>query len=344
MEEGNPEGCTVQTVLDTLDRITGGRLPPPGACRSPGSHPFVLEKSSGIAGKSVLETPGLVVGDPDKPVASMGIGMTLTESMIELAGALGLDAILVHHPVADAASSGGVPLKPYLDLYGLALFELHEAFHGLHPGIAFLHGHRVLGVDHCFAGIPGNIVLRGKSLPEVRTAGDILKRLDTFMDVEREREILETEAGLRACPGMRESSLTAVPGILSGSPDSRVDQVLHIFPHTGFTASHLAQALDRYPGIDTVIASISRVPAKGDMAEVARKRGLTLIIGNSHAHEILENGLPLAWAIRHYLPGLDLVILRERVTAVPLDRFGNRAIQEYGQRMAGHLAGRPVPG
>lgn len=70
--------------------------------------------------------------------------MTLTESVIELASAMNLDLIVVHHPVADAASSGGVPFSDYLPLYNLALIEMHEAFHGLHPGMTLLHGHRKL--------------------------------------------------------------------------------------------------------------------------------------------------------------------------------------------------------
>ncbi len=67
--------------------------------------------------------------------------MTLTESEIELAGATGVDALVLHHPVAEAASSGGVPLRGYVNLYNLAIFEAHEAFHGRHPGIGVIHGH-----------------------------------------------------------------------------------------------------------------------------------------------------------------------------------------------------------
>ncbi|MCK5165613.1 MAG: hypothetical protein KAQ72_17980 [Desulfobacula sp.] len=331
------EPITAQKVLKALNRITDNRIPAQDIPKKPGNHPFILEKNSGIPGKAILETPGLVVGNLDKPIATMGIGMTLTENMIELAGALDLDAILVHHPVADAASSGGVPLKPYLELYNLALFELHEAFHGLHPGIAFLHGHTVLDSDHCFGGIPGNIIFLGKALPEIHSAKDIIRRLNDFMAFEKEHEVLDAEIKIRACPSMKETTLTAVPKILNGAPDSPVENVLHIFPHTGFTARHLEQALDQYPETDTIITSISRVLETSDIVAKARSMGLTLIIGNSHAHEIFENGLPLACALRYELPHVELMMLRERVTAVPLKQFGNSKIQNYGQQMAKYL-------
>ncbi len=71
--------------------------------------------------------------------------MTMTEGSIELAGATGVDAIVAHHPIAEAANSGGVILKNYLDLYNVAAFELHEAFHGLHPGIPFCTAIRYTG-------------------------------------------------------------------------------------------------------------------------------------------------------------------------------------------------------
>ena len=63
--------------------------------------------------------------------------MTLTESCIELAGATGVNVIITHHPIADAANSGGVTLENYLGLYNISAIELHEAFHGLHPGLSF---------------------------------------------------------------------------------------------------------------------------------------------------------------------------------------------------------------
>lgn len=320
-----------------MDAITGGRIPPPGTPMVAGSHPFVVEKSSGLPGKAVLETPGLVVGSPDKHIAAIGIGMTLTESMIELAGAMGLDAIIAHHPVADAANSGGVPLKPYLELYNLALFELHEAFHGLHPGIAFLHGHRVLEKDLDFAGIAGNVIIYGQALPEIRTAGDILRRLDGFMNLETEQKVLSAEASIRCCEGICETSLTAMAKIMHGKADAPVSHVLHVFPHAGFTAQHLAMALERFPETDTIIVSISRMLPSSDLLSAIRDRGLSLVIGNSHAQEIYENGLPLAYAIGRELPELELFMLRERITACPIEQFGNPRIRDYGRQMATHL-------
>lgn len=145
------------------------------------------------------------------------------------------------------------------------------------------------------------------------------------------------EMKIRDCASMKETALTAVPKILSGTLDSPVKHVLHIFPHTGFTARHLEQALEQYPETDTIITSISRVLETSDMVSAARSMGLTMIIGNSHAQEIFENGLPLAWALNHELTHLELIMLRERVTALPLKEFGNRKIQDYGQQMANHL-------
>ncbi|MCG8568247.1 MAG: Nif3-like dinuclear metal center hexameric protein, partial [Desulfobacterales bacterium] len=135
----------VNDLVNALDTISNGRVKA-GADR-PGTNPFVVTKTSHLPGKAVTETPGLVVGNPDGEIKKIAVLMTLTESAIELAGASGVDALVVHHPVADAASSGGVLLKTYLELYNLAVLELHEAFHGLHPGIAYLHGHNAAHVD-----------------------------------------------------------------------------------------------------------------------------------------------------------------------------------------------------
>lgn len=333
----NSKNVTAQAVIDALNRITGGRIPVPGTPPVPGSHPFIVEKSSGIPGKAVIEMPGLLVGKPEKPVSSIGIGMTLTESMIELAGSIGLDAILTHHPVADAANSGGVPLKPYLDLYNLALFELHEAFHGLHPGIAYMHGHRVLEKDINYAGIPGNVLLYGQALPGITTASDILKRLNSFMALETERSVLAAESEIRESTGISETTLSAQPKIMCGGADAPVRFVLHIFPHTGFTPRQLETALVSYPMTDTIIASISRVLPDDRLAKSIRDKGLTFILGNSHSQEIYENGLPLAYALKHELPEVSLIMLRERVTATPLEHFGNERVQGYARRMAEYL-------
>jgi len=331
------KNVTALAVIDALNKITGGRIPLPGTPLVPGSHPFIVEKSSGIPGKAVLEIPGLLVGKPDKPISSIGVGMTLTESMIELAGSIGLDAIITHHPVADAANSGGVPLKPYLELYNLALFELHEAFHGLHPGIACMHGHRVLEKDIHYGGIPGNVLLYGQALPGIANAGDILKRLNSFINLETEKRMLAAEAEIRASTGICETTLSARPKIMCGETGAPVQFVLHIFPHTGFTSKHLESALASYPMTDTIIASISRVLPNDRLTRSIRDKGLTFIIGSSHSQEIYENGLPLAYALKHELPEVSVTMLRERVTATPLENFGSESIQEYARQMAGYL-------
>jgi hypothetical protein len=98
-------------------------------------------------------------------------------------------------------------------------------------------------------------------------------------------------------------SATALQGvILLGSPDSPVKNILHIFPHTGFTPEHLEKVKEEHPEADTVLATISRVKKDSALVKKAKELGLNFICGNSHALEIFENGLPLAYALRHYLP------------------------------------------
>ena len=148
----------VKDVLQALDDLTNGRcLKTPGDWAA-GKNPWVVTKSSNIPGKAVVEMPGLVWGDPEMEVKKIAVMMTMTESAIELAAATGVDALVAHHPIADAANSGGVLIKYYLGAYNLACFELHEAFHGMHPGIPWLHGHKPHFASVCYAGIPGNIV------------------------------------------------------------------------------------------------------------------------------------------------------------------------------------------
>ena len=62
-----------------------------------------------------------------------------------------------------------------------------------------------------------------------------------------------------------------------------------------------------------------------------------MIVGNSHALEILENGLPLAFAIKELLPGVEVTLFRERVTSVPMAQFGSETVRQYAKSMAGHL-------
>lgn len=325
---------TARDVLRALDTISGGRVMK--AVEDPYAlgHPFVVTKSSNIPGKAICEAPGLVCGRPDQRVSKLAVSMTLTESQIELAGATGVDAVVCHHPVADAASCGGVPLRGYLALYGLAVFELHEAFHGRHPGIPWLHGHRPFRVELSYGGVPGNLMIVGRALPEVRTIGDILERLALFSDLARESGMLEWERQYRGCPELTETSVAATARIFLGSPDNPVDTLLHVYPHTGFSPDHLRQAKSEHPEVDTVLLCISRVREESPLVATARELGLTMLAGNSHCLEIMENGLPLAYALERLLPGVEIVVFRERVTAAPLASVGSERMKEYARSMA----------
>lgn len=321
-------------VVTALDKITGGRLPVSLADLFSGQNPFVLIKSSSIPGKAVMEIPGLVYGNPDMEIKKMAVAMTLTESHFELANSMNINAIVAHHPVADAANSGGVTLKNYCDLYNIAIFELHEAFHGLHPGIPYLHGHIPFRVDIAYGGVPGNIFFAGKALDEVSTLGDIIDRIDRFMGTGEEHRLLSAERRCRECAEISETVVATGAEILAGLRDSRVKTVLHFFPHTGFTPDHLDQAVREHPGADTVVASISRVREGHPLVEKARQLGLNFIQGNCHAVEIYENGMPLAVALKELLPGVETYIFRERVTATPVENFGSGMIRDYAGTMA----------
>jgi hypothetical protein len=325
---------TVADVTGALNVITNGRVIMKPDSPFGVGNPFVVTKSSNIPGKAITETPGLVVGNPKAPVRKVAVAMTLTESAIELAGATGVDAIVLHHPVADAASSGGVPLRGYVGLYNLAVFEVHEAFHGRHPGIAWMHGHAPFKADIAYGGIPGNVVFIGKALPDVKTAGDIVDRLGNLADVSREKSILASERQQRDCAELQEANISAAAEILNGSRESKVTTVLHIFPHTGFTPTQMRQLKKEYPEIDTVIVSISRVKKDHPLVLTAKELGLTVLAGNSHAIEIIENGIPLAYALKSLLPGVEVVVFRERMTSAPVDMVGSKDQRAYGREMA----------
>ena len=324
----------VRDVKDALNIITGGRIPNQLSDLFSGRNPFVVIKSSSIPGKSVMEIPGLVFGDSNQIINKLAVIMTLTESNIELAGALGVDAIVAHHPVADAANSGGVTLKNYLSLYKISLFEVHEAFHGLHPGISYLHGHRVSRTEIAYGGIPGNIIFVGKTLDGINTLGDILNRIQNFMGFSQEQNILQLERNIRGCDEINETVTCLEGEILVGRKENKVNTILHIFPHTGFDVKNLEQILKENPEIDTGLASISRVKKDNPLIKKCRSLGLNFIVGNSHALEIFENGLPLAIALKKLLPKVEVIIFRERVTATPLKDFGSAQIQEYAEMIA----------
>jgi hypothetical protein len=325
---------TTSDVLDALNVITRGRVVTDWKDVIAGKNPYVVMKTSQIPGKSIIEIPGLIFGDPDQPVKKVGVGMTLTESVIELASSMRLDVLVMHHPVAEAASSGGVPFGHYLPLYGLALIELHEAFHGLHPGLAFLHGHRPVQTMTSFGGIPGNVLHVGRALDEVKTVSDILMRLESYMGYGAELELLQHERRIREAAMMNETTAANAALLLHGEADRPVRHILHFFPHTGFSEKHLQQALETYPETDTVIVSISRVRNDHPLVQEAKRRDIAFLAGNPHSVEILENGLPLAFALQFLLPGLEVYVMRERVTATPLHQTGNALIQMYGETMA----------
>lgn len=332
---------TVTDIVNALSVITGGRTVSSMDEVRRGDNPFVILKSSGIYGKEVLEIPGLIYGNPDRAVKKLAVCMTMTEVVIELAGATQVDAIVAHHPIADAASCGGVTLKNYLDLYEVAGLECHEAFHGLHPGIPYLHGHKIQKGSISYGGVHGNIMYIGKALPGITTLGDILDRLDSFMALDQDRALLSAERQLRDIPTIRETSVETRGFIHIGTDESKVEQILHIFPHTGFSPADMRRAIEENPNVDTVLASISRVYEGHPLIETARELGLNFMVGNCHVMEILENGLPLAHALDELLEDVEVVLFRDRVTSTPVKQVGSLTMQAYAQEMAAdHLLGK----
>ncbi len=324
----------VKDVLTALDDLTNGRcLKTPGDW-SAGKNPWVVTKSSNIPGKAVVEMPGLIWGDPEMEVKKVAVMMTMTESAIELAAATGVNALVAHHPIADSANSGGVLIKYYLGAYNLACFELHEAFHGMHPGIPWLHGHKPFFATVCYDGIPGNIVYVGDVLPEIKTVGEMITRLDKLMNVEVDEGMLKMERKHRSCDAIEETSVAARAKILVGSPDRPMKKVIHMFPHCGFTPAHLEKLVAENPGVDTLLATISRVYPGHALIKKAEELGLNFVCGNSHAMEIFENGVPLAQAIKNHLPDVEVVIFRERMTSVPLEEIGSSEIRDYAGNIA----------
>lgn len=321
-------------LLHVLDQITGGRCVRDISDIFCGKNKFVVNKTSNIPGKACMETPGLVCGNLEATVKKIAVTMTLTECNIELAGATDVDAIVAHHPIVEAANSGGVTMRNYLDLYGLSVFELHEAFHGLHPGIAFIHGHKAFRVDIAYGGIPGNILYVGRALDEVKTLGDILDRLDNFMGIDEEKRMLLAERDSRCCDSIFETNVATGGKILLGDRENSVNTVIHIFPHTGFTPAHLEKVKSEHPEADTLLASISRMSANSDLVAKAKELGMNVLVGNSHAMEILENGLPLAYAIKMLLPEVEVVLFRERITSTPIAMAGTSAIRAYATDIA----------
>ena len=281
-----------------------------------------------------MELPGLVWGDPEMEVKKIAVCMTMTESVIELAAATGVDAIIAHHPACDASNSGGVLMKTYLGIYNLAFFELHEALHGTHTGIPWMHGHKPFFTSVAYGGIPGNVVNVGDPVPEVKTIGDLLDRLNKLIDAEMDDHMLSVERRERSCDKIQETAVAANARILVGKRENPVTKIIHMHPHTGFTTEHLEQLVKDYPDANTLVASISRVYPGHPLVAKAEELGLNFVCGNSHALEIFENGVPLAYALRNHLPEVEVVIFRERQTSIPLDEVGSPEIRAYGADIA----------
>lgn len=178
-------------------------------------------------------------------------------------------------------------------------------------------------------------------MPEVETLGDLLNRIDTIMGTDIESRVLTSERQIRGCTEIHETSIAARAKIFVGNPDNKLGKTITVFPHTGFSAEDLEKAYAEYPEANTVVCTISR-PLPGDpLVKKAEELGLNLIAGNSHALEILENGIPLAWALRLQIPELDIHIFRERMVSLPLDHCGCTHIENYGETMARNYLPKP---
>ena len=334
---------TVMDVLKALHAVSRGRVVLEAKDLLHENNPCVVTKTSHIPGKAVTELPGLVYGNLGDPAKKIGLAMTLTENFIEIAGALDINILVIHHPLADAASSGGVTLRDYLGLYGLSVFELHEAFHGTHPGVAYLHGFAATTIYTGFGGIPGVNVYIGEVLPGIRTLGDMCVRIERFMGVPEEDEMLIAERRVRNVPDLEETLVRTKVEILRGSKDSPVAEVAQFAPHSGFSPPLLERVLERHPKIDTLIAAKGRLKKDHPLVQKASELGLNVLNGNSHGYEIYENWMPLAAALESLLPGVPIYLLRERVTATPIERAGTPEIRSYARDMADQhlLKGRP---
>jgi len=174
----------------------------------------------------------------------------------------------------------------------------------------------------------------GECLPEVKTVGDMVDRLDVLMNVKEDNALLEAERQIRGCQAIDETSIKVKAKILVGDRSKPMKHLVHFFPHTGFNVTHLETLLKDYPQIDTLLATISRVYPGNDLIAKAEELGLNFICGNSHAMEIYENGIPLAQALKNHLPELDVMIFRERMSSIPLESVGSPEIREYGKTIA----------
>ena len=132
---------------------------------------------------------------------------------------------------------------------------------------------------------------------------------------------------------MMDTSGAARATIYVGRPEDKLCRTITIPPHTCFSVEDLSMAVAEYTA-DTIVCCISRPLDSNPIVEKARALNLRLIAGNSHAVEILENGIPLAWAIKKQLPALNVRVFRERLASYPLARCGNKELPQYGEEMA----------
>ena len=162
----------------------------------------------------------------------------------------------------------------------------------------------------------------------------MIDRLNALMDAPMDKHMLAVERKERGCEEIQETAAVADARILVGSPDSPMKHVIHMFPHTAFAPKHMEQLKKDYPEVDTVIASISRVYPGHPLVEKAKELGLNFVVGDTHALEIFENGVPMARAIKNHLPDVEVVIFRERQTTIPLDAVGSPEVREYSDWIA----------
>ena len=102
------------------------------------------------------------------------------------------------------------------------------------------------------------------------------------------------------------------PGLVYGDPEMPVNKI----------------------AVLTMLTTISRVYPGNELIDEAEDMKLNLVAGNTHAQEIYENGIPLAYALQRRLPGAEVLMFHDRVTSTPLNKFGGEKIREYGKTMA----------
>jgi hypothetical protein len=166
----------------------------------------------------------------------------------------------------------------------------------------------------------------------------VLDRIRTFLRRDVDDAVLREERLVRGSVELTDSVTAPGLRILHGDPENELGEVvLHAFPHTGFGVDDLEALLGDHPQAGTLILSISSARPDDDLVRAAAARGLNVLVGSSHATEILENGVPLANALDALLPDVEVLLFRSRVVALPLGVAATGALADYGRRMAAHL-------